>query len=248
MAIPRPSWSAASGITRRAAPRPKPPVFSASRPPRSLRRRDDRITLSSTAGAAALVNYVAYQVEMSRARVHYTWRDLFVVNPGDTALLVSNIVIDVSLLAVSRWYLQVASRRTRAMVVLDLLVPLSFAIVAVYLAILSGASLAAMSSPHPFIAELGTYFNRFAYWFESAHGHDTNSTIAMRLFFGPAAFSSFVFLSVIATASLIYGSRRLTQRPLSAVLRWLTTRRTNLLALATGFVGAVAMLVGQFQS
>lgn len=185
-----------------------------------------------TAGSLAFfVSFLGYYLTQLETQVHEPWHAFtFTVSllflSGDWSLFAVTVLIDVASLFVMRLYIRNMVEHSRHNAVFDFLFMVSFSVAAVYFSMFA-------VSLFPVIFQ--SHFNSAA-------------TLAMRLYFFPAAFSAFVVTSICAMAVTVYATRSMAQKPLANVLEGLAKSRMNLLALITGFIGAVSMLVGLFQS
>jgi hypothetical protein len=210
-------------------------------------------SLVTAGGLAFFVSFLGYYLSQLETQVHEPWHALtftlsLLFSSGDWSLFLVTVLVDVASLVVMRLYIRNIVEHSRHNVVFDLLFMVLFSLAAVYLSMFMVSFFPMMLESHFGLKNAFALFRRMEYWLRGSHGHDSDSTIVMRLYFLPAAFSAFVVTSICAVSASVYATRPLTQKPLANLLEGLAKSKLNLMALVTGFIGAVSMLVGLFQS
>ncbi len=159
------------------------------------------------------------------------------------ALLITNVVIDMSGLILSRSFLRYASKSERPRVLRDLIAQGGIAFTGIFAVMMSYILLLPITTDEPItLPGPNASFAADIYL-----GYITHPGLDTALLFGQAAFSALLILVIYFVSVAAYVTRPLTQRPLTRLVERLAHAKSGVLPTILGGLGALSAFVAVFK-
>lgn len=208
---------------------------------------------------AILVNFVTFETATFAHRALMTLRNPKIADVV-VAAVISNVILDVMILAVMRQYFRVIARRSRPRIFLDILTIVGVAYIACGLSLaISGSFLWGLNNNQVglevrlmLILSTALFWGLGPLWlliqdhgslFITVGGLFQAMTLGL-----PAIFSSLLYLLVYVVSTILYYTRPITQRPLANVLERLSKSKKGVLPTISGGLSALSSAIAYFTS